>query len=215
MAVMSVIPGRSTATESEGSGVAAGPPGRPPLVADEKTVPKVWLNMTSQISGMKRLKNRRTGVLVSFTRLRHVTRPTSVRTPPVDSASRVPMMTRCACPTSVTMLSPPPSERPRHRLHFLDAHLPPGVLQEDLVERGMSERDLMNGDLLRVKSAQDFEKRPAAVRGVRTDAFVEDRGASDTGDRAGDFESPGPTLLERLVAGNPDRDDVQIGRAHV
>src|SRR2546427_2613064 len=76
----------------------------------------------------------------------------------------------------------------------------------------MSERDLMNGDLLRVKSAQDFEKRPAAVRGVRADAFVEDRGASDTGDRARDFESPGPTLFERLVASDPDRDDVRADR---
>ncbi len=37
------------------------------------------------MSGMKRLKNRRTGVLVSFTRLRHVTRPISVRTPPLVS----------------------------------------------------------------------------------------------------------------------------------
>src|SRR5438552_1395108 len=86
------------------------------------------------------------------------------------------------------------------------------MLQEDLVERGMCERDLTNGDLLRVKSAQDFEERPAAVRGVRAHAFVEDRSASDTGDRAGDFESPGPTLLERLVAGNPDRDDVRADR---
>src|SRR6266849_5663318 len=140
--------------------------------------------MTSQISGMKRLKNRRTGVLVSFTRLRHVTRPTSVRTPPVDSASRVPIMTLCACPTSVTMLSPPPSERARHRLHFLGAHLPPRVLQEHLVERGMCTRDLVDGDLLRVESAQDFEERPAAVRGVRAHALVEDRCATHTRNRA-------------------------------
>src|SRR6266705_2328039 len=168
--------------------------------------------MTSQMSGMKRLKNRRTGVLVSFTKLRHVTRPISVRTPPLVSESRVRVTTRCACPTSVTMLSPPAAEPPRHRLHFLDAHLPPRVLQEDLVERGMCERDLMDGDLLRVKSAQDFEERPAAVRGVRAHAFVEDRGASDTGDRAGDFESPGPTLFERLVAGDPDCDDVRADR---
>src|SRR5881296_200238 len=76
----------------------------------------------------------------------------------------------------------------------------------------MCERDLMNGNLLCVKSAQDFEERPAAVRGVRAHAFVEDRRATHTGDRAGDFESPGPTLLERLVAGNPDRDDVRADR---
>src|SRR5438876_6985326 len=169
--------------------------------------------MTSQISGMNRLKNKRTGVLVSFTRLRHVTSPISVKTPPLDSASRVRVITRCACPTSVTMLSPPPAERSRHRLHFLDAHLPPRVLQEDLVERGMRERDLMNGDLLRVESAQDFEERPAPVRGVRAHAFVEDCGASDTGDRTGDFESPGPTLFERLVAGDPDCDNVRADRS--
>src|SRR6266849_790324 len=140
--------------------------------------------MTSQCGGMNRLKNIRTGVLVSFTRLRHATRPTSVRTPPLDSASRVPMMILCACPTSVTMLSPPPSERARHRLHFLDAHLPPRVLQEDLVERGMCKRDLVDGDLLRVESAQDFEERPAAVRGVRAHALVEDRCPTHTRNRA-------------------------------
>src|SRR6058998_3289382 len=168
--------------------------------------------MTSQISGMKRLKNSRTGVLVSFTRLRHVTRPISVRTPPVDSASRVPMMTRCACPTSVTMLSPPPAERPRHRFHFLDAHLPPRVLQEDLVERGMCERDLMDGDLLRVESAQDFEERRAAIRGVRAHALVENRCPTHAGDRPRDLEGPVPALLERLVAGNPDGDDVRTDR---
>src|SRR5438876_1035879 len=120
--------------------------------------------MTSQISGMNKLKNRRTGVLVSFTRLRHVTSPISVKTPPLDSASRVRVMTRCACPTSVTMLSPPPSERPRHRLHFLDAHLPPRVLEEDLVERGMCERDLMDGDLLGVEAAQILPDRGARLR---------------------------------------------------
>src|SRR3989442_14394969 len=103
--------------------------------------------MTSQISGMKRLKNKRTGVLVSFTGLRHVTSPISVKTPPIVSASRVRLMTRCACPTSVTMLSPPPSECPRHRLHFLDAHLPPRVLQEDPAARGGCERNLFASDL--------------------------------------------------------------------
>src|SRR2546426_8652059 len=87
--------------------------------------------MTSQIKGMNRLKNRRTGVLVSFTRLRQATSPTSVKTPPLASASRVGRMTRCACPTSVTMLSPPPAECPRHRLHFLDAHLSPRVRSEE------------------------------------------------------------------------------------
>src|SRR5437899_9579435 len=168
--------------------------------------------MTSQIKGIKRLKNRRTGVLVSFTRLRHVTSPISVKTPPLVSASRVRVMTRCACPTSVTMLSPPPAERSRHRLHFLDAHLPPRVLQEDLVERGMRERDLMDGDLLRVESAQDLQERPAAVGRVGGDALVENRCAAHTGDRPRDLESPAPALLERLVAGDPDRDDVRADR---
>src|SRR3989475_11456950 len=168
--------------------------------------------MTSQISGMKRLKNNRTGVLVSFTRLRQVTRPTSVRTPPLDSSSRVPMMTRCACPTSVTMLPPPPAELARHRFHFLDAHLPPRVLQEDLVERGMCERDLMDGDLLRVESAQDFEERRAAIRGVRAHALVENRCPTHAGDRPRDLEGPVPALLERLVAGNPDGNDVRTDR---
>src|SRR2546422_7665772 len=168
--------------------------------------------MTSQISGMNKLKNKRTGVLVSFTRLRHVTSPISVKTPPLASASRVRVMTRCACPTSVTMLSPPPSERPRHRLHFLDAHLPPRVLQEDLVERGMRERDLMDGDLLRVESPQDLEQRPAAVGRVGGHALVEDRCAAHAGDGPRDLEGPAPTLLERLVAGDPDRDDVRADR---
>src|SRR2546428_7463977 len=76
----------------------------------------------------------------------------------------------------------------------------------------MCERDLMNGNLLCVKSAQDFEERPAAVRGVRAHAFVEDRRATHTGDRARDFESPVATLLERLVASDPDRDDVRADR---
>src|SRR5438093_2496930 len=139
--------------------------------------------MMSQIKGMNRLKNSRTAALVSFTRLGHVTSAISVNTPPLDSASRVGLMTRCACPTSVTMLSPPPAERPRHRLHFLDAHLPPRVLQEDLVERGMRERDLMDGDLLRVESPQDLEERPAPVGRVGGHAFVEHRCAAHTGNR--------------------------------
>src|SRR2546428_668642 len=122
--------------------------------------------MTSQIKGMNRLKNRRTGVLVSFTRLRQATSPTSVKTPPLASASRVGRMTRCACPTSVTMLSPPPAECPRHRLHFLDAHLSPRVLQEDLVERGVCEGDLMAGALLRVEPTQAVDGRCAPIRGV-------------------------------------------------
>src|SRR3989441_8888806 len=168
--------------------------------------------MTSQISGMNKLKNRRTGVLVSFTRLRHVTSPISVKTPPLDSASRVRVMTRCACPTSVTMLSPPPAERPRHRLHFLDAHLPPRVLQEDLVERGMCECDLMDGDLLRVGSPQDLEQRRAAVGRVGGHALVEDRCATHPGDGPRDLERPAPTLLERLVARDPDRDDIGADR---
>src|SRR3989442_5062481 len=106
--------------------------------------------MTSQIKGMNRLKNRRTGVLVSFTRLRQATSPTSVKTPPLASASRVGRMTRCACPTSVTMLSPPPAECPRHRLHFLDAHLSHPVVQVDLIERRECDGDVADGDLLRV-----------------------------------------------------------------
>src|SRR5437667_4444862 len=168
--------------------------------------------MMSQISGMNKLKNKRTGVLVSFTRLRHVTSPISVKTPPLASASRVRVMTRCACPTSVTMLSPPPAERPRHRLHFLDAHLPPRVLQEDLVERGMRERDLMDGDLLRVESPQDLEERRAAVRGMGAHALIEDRCATHAGDGPRDLEGPAPTLLERLVAGDSDRDDIRADR---
>src|SRR5207245_11394106 len=119
--------------------------------------------MTSQISGMNKLKNKRTGVLVSFTRLRHVTSPISVKTPPLDSASRVRVMTRCACPTSVTTLSPPPAERPRHRLHFLDAHLPPRVLQADLVERARCQCDVMDGDLARLEPPHAHDERTSAA----------------------------------------------------
>src|SRR5438552_3827938 len=156
--------------------------------------------MTSQISGMNKLKNKRTGVLVSFTRLRHVTSPISVKTPPLDSASRVRVMTRCACPTSVTMLSPPPAERPRHRLHFLDAHLPPRVLQEDLVERGLRERDLMDGDLLRVESPQALQHPPAAVGRVRRQPLRAARSAAPAGDRPRQLAGPRPTVCARLAA---------------
>src|SRR5438552_17032715 len=86
------------------------------------------------------------------------------------------------------------------------------MLQEDLVERGMCERDLVDGNLLRVQSAQDLEEGPAAIRGVRAHAFVEDRRAAHTGDRARDFESAVAALFERLVAGDPDRDDVRADR---
>src|SRR5207249_2258260 len=82
-------------------------------------------------------------------------------------------------------------------------HLPPCMLQEDLVERGVCERDLMDGDLLRVESAQDLEERRAPVRRVGAHALVEDRCAAHAGDRPRDLESPIPTLLERLVAGLP------------
>src|SRR5712691_12674600 len=162
--------------------------------------------MTSQMSGMKRLKNSRTGVLVSFTRLRHVTRPISVRTPPLVSESRVRVTTRCACPTSVTMLSPPAAEPPRRRLHFFDAHLPPRVLQEDLVERGVRERDLMDRDLLRIEPAQDLEQGRAAVGGVGAHALVEDRRPTHAGHHPGDLKSPIPALLERLISRDADGD---------
>src|SRR2546422_4917733 len=99
---------------------------------------------------MNRLKNRRTGFRVSLISWRHVTSPISVRTPPLHSSSRVRVIVRRACSTSVAMLLPPVSESSGHRLHFLDPHLSARVLQKDLVERGMRERDLEHGDLLRV-----------------------------------------------------------------
>src|SRR6059058_3938253 len=76
----------------------------------------------------------------------------------------------------------------------------------------MCERDLMDGDLLRVESAQDFEERRAAIRGVRAHALVENRCPTHTGDRQRDLEGPVSALLERLVAGNPDGDDVRTDR---
>src|SRR5438094_8211129 len=76
----------------------------------------------------------------------------------------------------------------------------------------MCERDLMDGDLLRVESAQDFEERRAAIRGVRAHALVENRCPSHTGGRPRDLEGPDSALLERLVAGNPDGDDVRTRR---
>src|SRR5438093_10840174 len=86
------------------------------------------------------------------------------------------------------------------------------MLQEDLVERGVCERDLMDGDLLRVESAQDLEERRAPVRRVGAHALVEDSCAAHARDRPCDLESPIPTSLERLVPGNPDRDDVLADR---
>src|SRR5437870_12264257 len=76
----------------------------------------------------------------------------------------------------------------------------------------MCERDLVDGNLLRVESAQDFEERRAAIRGVRAHALVEDRCTTHTGDRPCDLESTVPTLCERLVASDPDRDDVRADR---
>src|SRR5438128_535402 len=54
----------------------------------------------------------------------------------------------------------------------------------------MCERDLMDGDLLRVESAQDFEERRAAIRGVRAHALVENRCPTHAGDRPRDLEGP-------------------------
>src|SRR5437870_12615955 len=76
----------------------------------------------------------------------------------------------------------------------------------------MCERDLVDGDLLRVESAQDLEERRAPIRRVGAHAFVEDRCTTHTGNRPCDLESTVPTLCERLVAGDPDRDDVRADR---
>src|SRR3989442_1607829 len=76
----------------------------------------------------------------------------------------------------------------------------------------MCERDLVDGNLLRVESAQDFEERRAAIRGVGAHALVEDRCTTHTGDRPCDIETTGPALCERLVASDPDRDDVRADR---